>query len=419
MALTPQQTKQLRKFVTTNYKPALRRGALKKFTLKAQKDGLGFITSATARGKAKGAGQAAAPPPPGPYDRYKALGPGAVGTLTQMDRMRDFHLGDAAKAQDWFKNTITPMQGAGADASKYYAQLGAEAAKMGALPNMMPLGAAPGGGLLSPGAAGADINAAGIAGQGAAAAGTQAASYQGFMQEQAGRDLGMGLAASLAQGVANLGGQYNQAKLEYMQQLDQNLFELEQASAERESEMALEEMKLANDRYTARLGLVSDLTGIQGRQNVAAMNNDADLQQNRETTASRERIAASNNASRQSIAAANNRLKALKIAADRAKGTGKQKDTQTKLVRQVQKEFDALWTGEAPDPLVPGSGHGWRYTARSRDKATREKAAYQVLGWLAATGLVPAHVHRLFRSKGFSDAEFQRAARRVESGGGF
>jgi hypothetical protein len=183
--------------------------------------------------------------------------------------------------------------------------------------------------------------------------------------------------------------------------------------------MALEEAKLANDRYTARLSLVGDLTGTQSRLQIADMNNQADLQQTRETNASRQSIAAANNASRRAIADANNRLKALKIQADRAKGTGKQRETQQKLVRQVQKEFDALWTGEAPDPLMPGSGHGWRYTARSKDKATREKAAYQVLGWLAATGLMPAHVHRLFRSKGFSDAEFQRAARRVESGGGF
>ena len=61
MAVTPAQKQQIRKFVAANYAPKLRRGALKKVTLKAQSEGLGFITAAQARKKAGAPGAPAAP----------------------------------------------------------------------------------------------------------------------------------------------------------------------------------------------------------------------------------------------------------------------------------------------------------------------------------------------------------------------
>lgn len=416
MALTNAQKKQLKTFVASNYAPKLRRSALKKFTLKAEKSGTGFLTAATARGKAKASAPAA--PPPGPYDRYKAL-PGAVGTLEGIDRQSASHVQHAGNVNSWAGQVMEPMRAAGAQASQYYAGLGAQYAGMGQLPGYSPTATVGGGSFATPGSANLGIDQANIQGQGVAAAGTQASSYQGFMNEQAGRSLQSGIIGNLGAMAQQIPGIYNEAKQAYMQKLDQNLFQMEQDRMAAETEMAMNDARMANDRYIAQSRLIGSLTGTQAKVNIAAGNNRTRSSIANANNRTKSYIASMDQATKRMVASEKARIDRAKIAVSRAKTTSAKKKANTALLRQVQSAFDKLWQGEPGDQIAGVAPTGWRHTARSGDKSTRAKATLQVIGWLQSTGLAPAQMHRLMRSKGFSDREFALAVQRLESGAGF
>ena len=438
MKLPKKDLTKLQAFVKATSKGKNRRVQFDRYKKQVLKKGSAdFLDAAIAKKKAGtpakgggGGGGGGAAAAPDPYARYRGTGvETGIGTLEAMDKQSAAHQVWGKGVSDWLAGQVNPIQQAGAQAQQYYAGLGSQYAGMGALPAVQPAGATVAGQQVTPGTATPAIQSAGMLGQATAASGTQASSYQGWLADQQGRSLGQGLLAHQASLNAQIPGIYNEAKNQYMQKLDEQLFEMEQGQREAEAEAALEELKMANERYIAQTRLVGDLTGTQAKVQLGQLDADTKVATTNAQNASRESVAAGQNASRERVAAMDNSTKLLaakykgridvfkarlKQAADGAKRTKAQKD----LLREVQKAFDEMWKGEAPDPLKPGSGSGWRFTARGGAKG-REKAGVQIVGWLQSTGLNPQQIHRLMRSKGFSDKEFQRAVRIVEGGGGF